>query len=781
MVTKWKNRLLMVLWVILLLFGLSGIFVFSTLGTDYMERDYFATSEFRSELHRFTDLLFVFDINNVSYDDAVENITVSEEEIDEHRYRFGGLEEQVQSIYERYENRIEEMYAVDNEEAANALMEERDGLIEDITLNFSSDSHVREKVEKEKEERLKAYYRDLERIRPDFEKYLEQLYYYFEDMETGKAYTNVDGARAEQGESIEDLLFNDQMLYVTDFTFYSDAFLHKQNFIQAEMVTLDLDGAMVEEYNTSWFEGQIAVPHGLTIAESPIMDAYEKYKNEQRTVWIYIFSSVVALIFCGVIGKISKGVSEELRKWENRYNWLPIDVRVILFIGFTGIPAFILFILGVTAFSNSYENIIRIMYEIVLITVLASLFLALIIAQFLFLWRAVTSWAHLKKELGRSLTVRFLNRLKKPVKRGMENLQAMFLNQSVGIQLSLVMVLIFVLGFAGVMLFMHEFLAFIYLLILAGLGFPLATVVVKKIGYFNQIVEKSNEIASGKLGSDLPVEGKSVLANLAENINVLKDGFRISQSEQAKSERLKTELITNVSHDLRTPLTSIITYTQLLKSGEVAVEDQSAYLEIIDRKSKRLKVLIDDLFEVSKMASGNIELTKSRVDLVQLLQQALGEYDDTMKESSLQFRISKPDEPMYAYVDGQKLWRVFDNLIGNILKYSLENSRVYISIGRQDSDSGKGGAHSEGASVHGQSYGHGSGVMTFKNVSKYEMNDDQEELFERFKRGDESRNTEGSGLGLAIAKSIVDLHGGSLEIETDGDLFKATITLSLDK
>jgi signal transduction histidine kinase len=240
---------------------------------------------------------------------------------------------------------------------------------------------------------------------------------------------------------------------------------------------------------------------------------------------------------------------------------------------------------------------------------------------------------------------------------------------------------------------------------------------------------------------------------------VLKQGVKTSLSEQAKSERLKTELITNVSHDLRTPLTSIITYTEILKSGEVSGEDRSAYLEIIDRKSKRLKVLIDDLFEVSKMASGNIELRKEKVDLVQLLQQALAEHDNAIGESNLHFRVTNPGVPLFSRVDGQKLWRVFDNLIGNILKYSLENSRVYIAI----------------AAVKGQA------VITFKNVSKYELNDQSEELFERFKRGDKSRHTDGSGLGLAIAKSIVDLHEGSLDIDTDGDLFKVSISLKLEE
>lgn len=268
-------------------------------------------------------------------------------------------------------------------------------------------------------------------------------------------------------------------------------------------------------------------------------------------------------------------------------------------------------------------------------------------------------------------------------------------------------------------------------------------------------MKHTEELAAGNLGADIPVKGKSAFAKHAANINDLRNTVNVSHKEQAKSERLKTELITNVSHDLRTPLTSIITYTELLKTSDLAQEDRDSYIEILDRKSKRLKVLIDDLFEATKMASGNIELHKEKVDLNQLLQQALAEHNEALSQSSLQLRVSQPDQAVYAFVDGQKLWRVFDNLIGNILKYALENTRVYISVKEEQNKV----------------------VLTFKNITKYELGEDLNELFERFKRGDQSRHTEGSGLGLAIAKSIVDLHDGSLDIEVDGDLFKVTVIL----
>lgn len=439
------------------------------------------------------------------------------------------------------------------------------------------------------------------------------------------------------------------------------------------------------------------------------------------------------------------------------YNKLPIDLRALLII-ISGFSAVIfLFSINDQIFSE-IENPFVYGRDILFSIMMASVIWCLTLIQGRFLASQLQDWQNIKKEWDHALLNRVIQSMKAFYNKTKHSLRDAFLNKSTGMQLFIILFAVFSLGLTSIMMIVHPFFILVYIILLAFIGLPIVMILINRIGYFNGIVIKTNELAVGILGQDLPVSGKSVLATLAENINVLKLGVKTSQNEQAKSERLKTELITNVSHDLRTPLTSIITYTELLKSEDVSSEDRIAYLEIIDKKSKRLKVIIDDLFEVSKMVSGNIELTTERVDLVQLLQQALAEYDNTINESSLQFRITYSKMPVYALVDGKKLWRVFENLIGNILKYSLENSRVYITVGTFDNQA----------------------ILTFKNVSKYELSENMDELFERFKRGDTSRQTEGSGLGLAIAKSIVDLHDGSLDIEADGDLFKVCISLKLD-
>ena len=219
---------------------------------------------------------------------------------------------------------------------------------------------------------------------------------------------------------------------------------------------------------------------------------------------------------------------------------------------------------------------------------------------------------------------------------------------------------------------------------------------------------------------------------------------------------MKTELITNVSHDLKTPLTSIINYIDLLKRENIEPESARDYVNILDKKSQRLKVLIEDLFEASKAASGAMELNISKLDIGQLLRQALGENDERFNEKQLEVKLNIPDEKIFINGDGKRLYRVFENLISNAVKYSLSNTRVYIDMSKNEEN---------------------EVTIVMKNISAYELNFDVNEITNRFKRGDSSRSTDGSGLGLAIAKSIVELHGGKFNIEIDGDLFKSIIVL----
>ena len=265
----------------------------------------------------------------------------------------------------------------------------------------------------------------------------------------------------------------------------------------------------------------------------------------------------------------------------------------------------------------------------------------------------------------------------------------------------------------------------------------------------------SEQVSAGnfdiKVGEDM-----GILTPMAKNLNNIKQGFSVAVDKKIRSERMKSELISNVSHDLKTPLTSIITYVDLLKNGDVEPNTQKEYIDVIDKKSQRLKILIEDLFEASKATSGNIDFNLEDIDVVALLRQTLGELEEKINESDLQFRINAPENKVMCNLDGRRTYRVFANIISNILKYSMENSRVYIDIIESE---------------HEVSF-------TFKNISACEMNFDPSDITERFARGDESRSTDGAGLGLSIAKSLVELQGGTLDITIDGDLFKLVVTFS---
>lgn len=286
--------------------------------------------------------------------------------------------------------------------------------------------------------------------------------------------------------------------------------------------------------------------------------------------------------------------------------------------------------------------------------------------------------------------------------------------------------------------------------------FYLATVVpyvLRRLRLMNRIMSGASEMSAGNLDATIEKIRKGNLSNLAHSLNNIKLGIKSALEEQMKSERLKSELITNVSHDLKTPLTSIINYVDLLKRENLTADEIKSYIDVLDRKTARLRVLIDDLFEAAKMSSGAVELHIEQVNVASLLNQAIAEFSEKIEQSSLTFRVNVEQPKIVAPLDGKKTWRVFENLIGNALKYSLPNTRVLIDLYEKP----------------------GEVIMTIKNVSAYEIDFDAEELFERFKRADQSRNTEGSGLGLAIAKSIVELQGGRLSIEIDGDYFKVIV------
>lgn len=269
---------------------------------------------------------------------------------------------------------------------------------------------------------------------------------------------------------------------------------------------------------------------------------------------------------------------------------------------------------------------------------------------------------------------------------------------------------------------------------------------------YHRLLDATNQLADGNLNGTIPEE-LGVFEPFREEITKIQSGFKMAVDEEVKSQKMKTDLITNVSHDLKTPLTAIITYVDLLKDENLPDEERRRYIEVLEQKSTRLKLLIEDLFEISKATSRNVTLNIMDVDIVSLMQQAKLELQDKIEASNLYFRWRLPEEKVVLPLDSQKTYRVFENLLVNITKYAMPRTRVYVDMENDEKRV----------------------RISMKNISASELNFNPSEITERFVRGDVSRNTEGSGLGLAIAKSFVELQGGNLQIMVDADLFTVEI------
>ncbi|MTM12073.1 sensor histidine kinase [Turicibacter sanguinis] len=300
--------------------------------------------------------------------------------------------------------------------------------------------------------------------------------------------------------------------------------------------------------------------------------------------------------------------------------------------------------------------------------------------------------------------------------------------------------------------FFGLFIAIIY----TGFLFVYLNKKIKKIeSDYSRLFEVTNEVAEGNLDVVID-EDLGIFNSFKDEVVNIQSGLKKAVQNEVKSQRMKTDLIANVSHDLKTPLTSIITYVDLLKDENLTHEKRTQYLETLDQKSQRLKILIEDLFEMSKASSGNITMNLQMVDVVSLMKQTLLETEDKIEEAGLMIRRQFPAHKVMISLDSERTFRVFENLISNMTKYAMARTRAYIDIVDDEEIV----------------------QIIFKNMSAEEINVNVDELVERFVRGDQSRHTEGSGLGLAIAKSFVELQGGQFVVQVDGDLFKVIITFS---
>ena len=302
------------------------------------------------------------------------------------------------------------------------------------------------------------------------------------------------------------------------------------------------------------------------------------------------------------------------------------------------------------------------------------------------------------------------------------------------------------------------------LILLIGILFVYIGIAVLTLGFdryrsitlsLGDLVTQTQAIRAGEFSVKPNKITSGALAELAENINCIQDGLKTAVEKQISSERMKVELVTNVSHDLKTPLTSMTNYLGLLERETLEPAYANEYVTVLSQKTKRLTALVNDLFDVSKATSGAMELLLEPLDILSLTEQTLAELEERITAAGVTIKLNPPSEKLWVMGNGQKLYRVFENIIGNAVKYSLPGTRIYIDI----------------------SHGRNMTCLTVKNIANYEMDFDPNEMLERFVRADKSRTAEGSGLGLSIAKSFTELQGGKLNLSVDGDLFKVTVAL----
>lgn len=594
---------------------------------------------------------------------------------------------------------------------------------EEITWYFDNMKFVefgfKEEIEKtqdnEKKEQLNILYKQ-SKSRIDLN---PSLKYYIKDKKSNKIYTNIEN-------------LNDINQYMKDNAIHIEKFPCNDN-SQTSFNNIS------SWFNKNNFEGNIIFIK--TLQENTQMDKDYNYYNLVRKRVIKEISIGVATFVLGMILltilKLAYKEQKDYIKIRKRFELIPIDLRIIALV-----------ILGFTI--NSYLKSLNFFYKPINISQIVTVNIIAVALIYIMLnidciFRLILHKEDLKDQLSKSLFPSFVVLIKESVSvKGV-------LKREVLLNLSSC--------FCGMCIVFStdKSLGIIFFILIAIYLIIVPTYILRRVSSLNKIIKGTDDIVAGNLDYSIEQIKDKNYIKLSENINKMREVFKESLESQVKSERLKTELITNVSHDLKTPLTSIINYVNLLKSEDISHEDRKKYIDILERKSERLKVLIEDLFEASKASSGAMELNIEKIDIAVLLQQSLGEFEDKIANSLLTFRTSIPREEVYLNLDGKKTWRVFENLIGNALKYSQSDSRVYITLRKYDEKV----------------------QFIIKNMSSYEMDFDVNEIFERFKRGDKARTTEGSGLGLSIAKSLVELQGGHMAIDIDGDLFKVILEFPL--
>ncbi|MBS6504002.1 MAG: sensor histidine kinase [Clostridium sp.] len=559
----------------------------------------------------------------------------------------------------------------------------------------------------------------------------ENIQFFFKDS-SGAKITNIEDSNIEKQIEEKEFANNEQYYYM----YFANSKVNEDGKNYSEELSSIYD---LLKYSSEDLIRFYRIPKELKQGDL-LYDVFKERKEASSILNRKIAISAILGVFILVLAFII------YKRRKNNYNTnyiedllikIPIDIRAIIFLYSLNILNSLIFNVIPYYGNDSYSNGVILRAYI------------LIIIDYYFLKDLILILEN-KRKKGKVLTLKIYKYLSKIIKDS----EFIKTNKFKFISIIFLSALaLFCLWLESFVFLSYEFMVFSRAYICIYLIFTsiLSVMIFREI----TILESQTlRIAKGNYKVDLKADKILVLKNIENNLITIEDGLKEALGKAITSEKMKSELITNVSHDLKTPLTSIINYIGFLKEENITDEKRSKYLEVLDMKSKRLKILIEDLFEASKAVSGNMTFEKEDLNIVSLLRQVIGELEEKITQANLDIITKWPEDKAIVYIDGRKTFRVYENLVNNIIKYSMKNSRVYIDVINSENEV----------------------KVIMKNISAYQIDFTSEEIIERFKRGDKSRSTEGSGLGLSIAKSIVELQGGNFDIEIDGDLFKVITT-----
>ena len=578
-------------------------------------------------------------------------------------------------------------------------------------------------------------------------------YYWYQNTNTGELYTNNSVWRSKTYSQLKEEYVENQDIPVI---FYSRSEEGKNNIHVSSMLNKSSYASHAEDFFLSYLDeegngslntaySQVIISLNPEAVQSPQLEnyfgsapqAYATYigSNSVKIAVILVAAGAVLALICLICALLQAGRKDNRKE---KYagvviRKIPVEILLIIDIVLWVILA------GICAvFGN------RDLFEttVILYVVFAGGGIALFVCELLTFVTKCKSGNFLTNSLIKRFGGKFV-----------EFVKTVYQNRSVTGKMILCFILFLIISIIGTVFAYSRMGMGVLILIL--LWIALFILLMRKVVQKQTIKESIHEIAGGNLDYQTDVSRLSGDdLEMAENLNRVRDGMQKALNEQMKSERLKTDLITNVSHDIKTPLTSIINYVDILKRENIQDEKIRGYIDVLDRKSQRLKHLTEDLVEASKISSGNIRLDIQTINLKQLIKQTNGEFEEKFESRQLSMVCNLPEEEMLIQADGRRMWRVIENLYNNAAKYAMPGSRIYV----------------DGICAAGKV------VVTIKNISESPLNFDAEELMERFVRGDVSRNTEGSGLGLEIARNLTVMMQGKFDIYLDGDLFKVILT-----